>query len=768
VDELTSRRKAGSTGARTLDVADCDREPIHIPGSIQPHGVLLLLADSGAVRQVSENVKEHFGKAASEVLETSLAGLLGESVAREVEKSLPRVADRRRPILLTKFQRAVSQGSRSYYAVGHRTTAGLILELEEAPSQEEVPDIHAFVDEFSLAIESEETISQLSRLTAAEVQRLTGFDRVLVYRFDADWNGLVIGEAVNDRFPSLIDHRFPASDIPAQARELYRINRVRIIPDSEYVPSRIVSAETTAADKPLDLTFSVLRSVSPVHVEYMRNMQTASSMSVSILRDGRLWGLISCHHRDAKRVPFPVRMTCDLFARAFSLRLSALEHSETYRRRIDTKAAYSTLLEVMADRGDFAIALAERPRELLSLTGAQGAALLTGEQCQLVGETPSEEEVRRLAGWLFEKVRQDVFSTDELSKVHPDAAGYKHRASGLLAISVSKIHDSYVLWFRPEVLQTIRWGGNPEKPVIDGETPPRLHPRRSFETWQETVRNRSLPWDETELSAVRELRDAIVGIVLRKAEELALLNVELTRSNQELESFSYSVSHDLRAPLRHIVGYAEMVRESLGDRLAGNDARCIANIIESSEYAGRLVDKLLSYSRLGRADLQLTTIDLNVLLEEVRRDVMRDAGDRSITWEIGPLPSVTADLMMLRMAVRDLAANAVKYTGQKERAVIQVGHRAEPGADVIWIRDNGVGFDMQYSDKLFGVFQRLHRWEDYEGTGIGLANVRRVIERHGGCTWAEAKVDEGATFYFRLPHRTENRRASNAQANPAR
>jgi two-component system, chemotaxis family, sensor kinase Cph1 len=180
------------------------------------------------------------------------------------------------------------------------------------------------------------------------------------------------------------------------------------------------------------------------------------------------------------------------------------------------------------------------------------------------------------------------------------------------------------------------------------------------------------------------------------------------------------------------------------------------------------VDKLLSYSRLGRADLQLTPIDMNVLVNEVRRDVMRDAAGRTITWRIGTLPTVTADLMMLRMAVRDLVSNAVKYTRQKDVAVIEVGHQAERSADVFWIKDNGVGFDMQYSDKLFGVFQRLHRWEDYEGTGIGLANVRRVIERHGGCSWAEGKVDEGATFYFRLPHFMENRGAPYAQAHPAR
>jgi len=753
---------------QNVDTSGCDREPIRIPGSIQSHGVLFLLADDGRVLAVSENVKEHLGQDAKDVLGKSLSTLLGDDNCRDLEDQLQRLPERARATLMSTVDLRDTGRRRVYNALGHRIDHGRVLELEDVPTQENTRDIHAFLDAFSLAAESAESIAQLSRVTSEEVRRLTGFDRVLVYQFDADWHGVVVGESRNDRFPSLMEHRFPASDIPAQARELYRINRVRIIPDSQYVPSPIRSVASLSVLEPLDLTFSVLRSVSPVHVEYMRNMKTAASMSISILREGRLWGLISCHHSEPQSVSFPVRMTCDLLARAFSLRLSALEHSESYLRRIDTKAAYSTLLGAMADRGDFATALAEHPRELLSLTASSGAALLTGDRCLLVGDTPSEDKVRELAGWLFQQVQQDVFSTEELSSRFPQAAGLKHLACGLLAISVSKIHDSYVLWFRPEVLQTIRWGGNPRKSVSEGETPASLHPRRSFETWKETVSDRSLPWQESELSAARELRDAIVGIVLRKAEELADLNVELTRSNKELESFSYSVSHDLRAPLRHIVGYAEMMRESLGDRLVGNEARCIENIIESSEYAGRLVDKLLSYSRLGRAELQLTPINMNLLVDEVRRDVLRDAAGRSISWLVGDLPTVTADLMMLRMAVRDLVANAVKYTRQKSEAVIEVGHSAERSSDVFWVKDNGVGFDMQYADKLFGVFQRLHRWEDYEGTGIGLANVRRVIERHGGCTWADAKVDEGATFYFRLPRFAETQGASYAQTHPPR
>jgi two-component system, chemotaxis family, sensor kinase Cph1 len=733
--------------------AECDREPIHIPGTIQPHGFLLVVREPElTVLQTTENVEQHLGRRAEGILNSALVDVIGPELALGLVSQLDRIPRLGRPILLKTAELPCPEGSRLYHVIGHRSPAGTVLEFEVAPDASTQTDIHAFVDAFTLGVESVDDIGDMARLACEEVQRLTGFDRVLIYQFDEDWNGTVIGEAGTGRLPSLLDHRFPASDIPAPARELYRINRLRIIPDAGYEPVPIVPSQSPLTGEPLDLTFSVLRSVSPVHVEYMRNMGTASSMSVSILRDGRLWGLVSCHHREPKIVSFPIRVTCDLFARAFSLRLSALEHSESYQRRIEVQSAYTDLLAAMANRGDFGLALSERPRELLGLTGATGAALLTAGQCVLVGDTPTESECRSLADWLLQtQQQQDVFATDALPGHFPEGQSPAPSVTGLLAIGVSRIHASYILWFRPELLRTVRWGGNPEKRIELNNGTSRLHPRRSFETWIETVRGRSLPWSEQEVEAARSLRNAIVDIVLRKAEELAELTAELKRSNQELESFSYSVSHDLRAPLRHIVGYAELLRESLAGKASATESRCIANIIDSSEYAGKLVDKLLSYSRLGRAELQRTRIDLNLLMDEIRRDVMRDAVGREVRWTLGPLPTVVGDLMMLRMAFRDLAANAVKYTRNRSEALIEVAARDEESSHVIWVADNGVGFDMQYADKLFGVFQRLHRWEDFEGTGIGLANVRRVVERHGGETWATGEVNGGATFFVRLP-----------------
>ena len=733
---------------------NCDQEPIRIPGQVQPHGLLFVLTGNNfIVSQVSENVHHYLKVKPADALGQPISELLGQDFATVLAARLATINAPARPVLIKILQTRIGGREQTFHCVAHRADNAVLLELEAATDA--APAITALevrevIDAFALNAEESTNAAEICRSTAQIIRHLTDYDRVMLYQFDDDWNGLVVGEDSNGRLPSYLHHRFPASDIPAQARELYRLNRMRLIPDASYAPVPLRPALNPETGKPLDMTFASLRSVSPIHVEYMKNMKTWSSMSISIIVGSKLWGLICCHHTTAKHVAPSVREVCELVARVVSLRLSALSNAVDYERRIQVRSAFSRLLEEMTDRGNFSTALTGKAEELQGFVNAEGAAILQDDHCARVGRTPSEEQVRDLARWLFNDVKQDVFSTDALAEKYPPAAAFADRASGVLAVAVSKIHPSYILWFRPEVVQSIQWAGNPHKSA-DPENPARLHPRLSFDTWMETVRQRSLPWSSREVEGAGDLRNAIVGIVLRKAEELAELNAELNRSNKELEAFSYSVSHDLRAPLRHIVGYGEMLNELGGDKLNDKEKRCITTIIESSEYAGRLVDKLLNYSRLGRAELQSFKIDMNMLVSDSIKFVMRDAGARRISWTVGKLPFAMGDLMMLQMAVRDLLSNALKYTRGRDEAKIDVGSRHEGGENVFWVKDNGVGFDMKYAGKLFGVFQRLHRWEDFEGTGIGLANVRRVIERHRGRTWAEGQEDVGATFFFSLP-----------------
>jgi len=741
-----------TTAAQALDITACEREPIHIPGSIQPHGVLLVL-DAGTLRiqQLSANalpllrcaLDEAAGHAIGEVVAPAAADLVSRLDIRTLREG---------PVVLG----ALTIGDRRYNTLAHLSGPSLVLEFERLDGEEagSLDNLYPQVRAFLNSLQAAGDIADLNRRAARHVREITGFDRVMIYQFDENWNGTVVAEDRNDALPSYLDLRFPASDIPAQARELYRLNRLRLIPDADYRPVPIVPALNPATGAPIDLGQSVLRSVSPVHLEYMRNMGTPSSMSISILEDGRLWGLISCHHATPRHVPAHVRTACDFVGQMLAVQLSAKSRNEEALQRVAYQAIQSDLLGSMAGEPAFIDGLKKNPGGLLDLTDAAGAAIVFADSLSTVGVCPADADILRIVRWLSERdAPADVYVTDHLAEGLPGADAFADRASGLLAISISQLHASYILWFRPEVVRTVTWGGDPTQKVRGAGDPQRLHPRTSFERWKETVRLRSVPWTGVQVDVARMFRGTIVSIVMRRAEELAALNQELTRSNKELEAFSYSVSHDLRAPFRHIVGYAEMLKEKYTGQLDAKAGRYIDVIVESAQSAGKLVDDLLSFSQMGRMTVVPIRIDMNRLVNEVRDVLDTEAEGRAIDWEVGVLPPVDGDPGMIRQALQNLLSNAIKYTRKRTVAHIAVEGRETDQETIITVRDDGVGFDMAYVGKLFGVFQRLHRVEDYEGTGIGLANVRRIAERHGGRSWAEGELDKGAAFHIALPKR---------------
>lgn len=736
------------------DLTACEREPIHVPGSVQSHGVLLALADpAGPIRYASQNAVALTGCAATPLTGITLRDLFGESTGVRLIGQL-RAIQQPHPAFVDTLD---TPNGRRFHLLAHFHDAHHILELEPAGSEPSVslPFLYDLMTTFMERLRPVSDPAEAMDLSAREIRRITAFDRVLIYRFDDNWNGHVLAEDRHPDLPSYNDLWFPASDIPRQARELYRRNRVRLVADASAAPAPLLAHPETAG-KPLDLTYASLRSLSPVHCEYLRNMGVCSSMSASVLhRDRRLWGLISCHHRTPRRVNYQVRAACDFLTQSLSIHLDALEQRDELTARIRMKSLTTGLLAHMAKEERFMDGLRNNGMQLLQLVSASGAAVFFEGTSTLFGETPSDHVIGLLVDELLAQGREGVFHTECLQERFPHLHEFRNCPPGVLATSLSEVHRSYVLWFRPEVITTVKWGGDPRKAVEPDSQSMRIHPRKSFETWKEAVRGRSRPWLAAEVEAVQDLRSAILTILLRKAEELAGLSEELQRSNRELEAFSYSVSHDLRAPFRHIVGYVQLLRESNTGRLDSRDQRYLEKIADSAQFAGTLVDNLLHFSQIGRTALRMRVVDMNLLVEEVRRDAVINLDSRQIEWHIAPMPNVFADPILLRLVWQNLVENALKYTRARESTRIEIGAGLREKEIHFFIRDNGVGFDNAYRDKLFGIFQRLHRMEDYEGTGIGLANVRRIIARHGGRTWAEGEIDRGAIFWFSLPNRGE-------------
>ncbi|WP_432380500.1 GAF domain-containing sensor histidine kinase [Duganella sp. P38] len=526
-------------------------------------------------------------------------------------------------------------------------------------------------------------------------------------------------------------------------------NRVRMIQDAGYMPSRLTPPHNPLTGKINDLSFSALRSVSPVHLQYMRNMGTLASMSVSLVIKGKLWGLISCHHAAPRLLSFHQRTVCEQLGQILALHIKNRCDADELQFRLEVRRSMVRILGGLTQGADFIENLRSVLPELLHFGRAGGVAIVIDDRLIAFGDTPSDQQIGALAAWLGAQVHQEVFHSAHLSAQYPPAADFADSASGLLAMQISRIHQHYLLWFRPEHVYHIDWAGRPDgKQAADGQ----LSPRTSFQLWRQTIHGTSVPWRDGEVELAVEFRTALVGIALERAEQMADLAEELGRANKELEAFSYSVSHDLRAPLRHIVGFADLLMETAGSDNAERRQRFLANIKDAARLAGKLVDDLLSFSQMGRAALRPIRVRMSDLVQGCIDKLAPDLPPHRVDWQVGPLPEVDADPAFLQLALYNLLSNAVKFTGKSDPAVIRISSEQLPGETVFHVADNGVGFNMEYAHKLFGVFQRLHRMEDFQGTGIGLANVRRIIERHGGRVWATSVPGEGATFSFALPN----------------
>ena len=498
----------------------CADEPIAVPGAIQPHGVLLALAEPDlAVVLASANAADLFGPP---VTGRSLDELLGDTDA--VRAGLQRDLAEINPIRLRI-------GDTDVDLVLHRADGLLVAEFEPLPGEERAGGAwQRRLPAVLQRLAATATLEELGDVVARDVRDLTGFDRVMVYRFDPEWNGEVIAEARHADLEPFLGLRYPASDIPAQARVLYETNWLRIIPDAGYRPVPLEPATNPRSGRPLDLSGSILRSVSPVHLQYLANMGVVSSMSVSLIDRGKLWGLVACHHyAGPHRPPYADRAAAEFLARTASLLL----HTKVETGEADDVvgvAQRSAVLAAAVGRAPRALGtvLTEGETSLLDLLAAGGAAVRIGGQLRLLGATPPAQRVVALVQALLAAGRG---ATDAVPQLLPDADDLTDTASGVLAVEVGGGRGDFLAWFRPETVREVTWGGNPYTSKTEPtETGPRLTPRRSFEAWSETVRGTSRPWRAHEVAAARALATQLTEAALARAEEDDRLATTLQRT----------------------------------------------------------------------------------------------------------------------------------------------------------------------------------------------------------------------------------------------
>jgi len=754
-----------------VTITNCDSEPVQTPGCIQGHGALLVLNRSDlCVAQASENSDALLGRAVAALLGQPVSLVLGAQEEASLRRLLGRDDCERNPRYLCTLP---AHDSVPALDVSVHTVDGVVVvEFEATGRSQPRPDPASWdpigrVQHSVARLQKADTLQALGDIATAEIRSLTGLDRVMVYRFHADGHGEIVAENRRDDLAPWLGMHYPAQDIPEPAREIFRQSWIRPLREVGAPLAELVPLAHPDTGRPLTMTHCALRGPSLMHTEYLQNMGVTAGLTLAIRRGDQLWGLITGHHYSgAHDMSFEMRAACELLAVVVSLQHRAAQEREELVYRLQLDNVLQQLVTQAAHEGGLS-ALLDGPPTLLDAMSAGGAALLHRDRWTRAGAVPPEAELQALGAWLANRpelidVERPIFVTDALAREYPPAAAWAGCGGGLMAIALSRTLGDMVLWFRPEALQSVRWSGNPDdKPRVLGPHGMRLTPRRSFELFVDSVRGRSLPWKSVEVDAALRFRAVLMELVVSRAAQLASLNADLARSNDDLDAFAYVASHDLKEPLRGIYKYAHQMATDAAER-NDPDRERLAGLLRLALRMDSLLDSLLHFSRVGRVALLLEPVDVNEVVAEAIE--MVDGRRRDKPAEIVVpvrLPVVQADRVRLREVFVNLLSNALKYN---DRPITQVeigctvagpqapaGDGSPPGV-TFFVRDNGIGIQPRHVDQVFKMFKRLHGRDEFGGgTGAGLTIVRKLVERHGGDVWFESTFGQGSTFFFTIP-----------------
>lgn len=701
----------------SMDITACDREPIHIPGAIQPHG-LLLVVDT-VTRDVVAGAGAIEERLAPEWLGRPLAALLGEDVARMVANM---------PIGAGTAVAAVSVDgiSERFALTAHRIGGERVL-IELEPGMADAPwgtgSPLGWIDAAVTSFERTSDLPMLFERAASTFQTLTGFDRVMLYRFLDEDAGRVVAEARGAGLPSFLHHHFPASDIPKQARALYVRNRTRCIPDVNYVPAPI----RPEGFEMLDLSDVALRSVSPIHVRYLKNMGVAASASISIVKDGVLWGMIACHHYSPRRLSPELRAAAAGLASALARQIRAREEAELYRERLRLRAAEDSLLPRIIGLGDLAPAIRRLMPEMMAMLGATGFAIVDQGRVQAHGTCPPDLAILEIAGWATIRGGGELFVTHELACVMPNAAALVSAAAGVLALPLV---DGGItpLWFRAEQIEEVEWAGNPHKSVALSPDAT-LNPRTSFESWRETVRGRARRWTMEEVEAAHRLRRALHEAA--QNHRLRGLNTALQRTLDDKEAMLLQKDVLMKEVDHRVQNSLQLVSSFLAlQAKAADDPRVREQLTEAR---ARLSAVALVHRRLYR-DEQIQTVDLARYLDELVGDMKQSLGRDWATvmrLDLTPVLMPTDRAINLGLVTTELIINATKYAyggapGPVTITLEQYGNRLRL---IVADQGCGKGNDAPGQGRGFGsrmmtaMMQRLSGSIEYDDNQPGLRAI---------------------------------------------
>ncbi|WP_263262217.1 ATP-binding protein [Pseudomonas sp. RIT-PI-S] len=692
-----------------VTLANCENEPIHTPGSIQPHGALVALAADGRVLSRSQNFAEHLGTDAQpgHPLPAVLLSQLGELVEAGLGAS-EGWGDSAR----------CGEGEASFDVIAHRFKNVIYLEFEPQPLPENA--FHHLAGDAQRIISrirhARDTEALLRRVTAG-IHELTGYDRVMAYRFRPDDSGEVVAEAHRPGLVSYLGQRYPASDIPSQARRLYIQNPTRLIAEVTYDPSPLIPAMHPETGQPFDLSYCELRSVSPIHCEYLNNMGVRGSMSVSIVVGGKLWGLFSCHHQTSKQLAYSVRLSFQMVSQICAALVERLEQIQEGEAINLAQTRIHALEEGLHDAGDLIAALCQASPGLDQLVECEDVAVCLKGRVQTLNGI-ADDAARQMQSHLSMLSDHDLYAVNRWPGSAP-----VNGLCGVLAVRFDRRKNGWIMWFRPEQVENVRWGGKPEKIVDTGPSGPRLTPRGSFEAWEEVVRGQAVPWSRIERNVAERLRQAIANVMFHR----------VSNTDSMRQMLIAALGHDLRTPLQSITMAASMLSDN-----EQRTARLRQAIATSTGRMSRLVSHVMELSRLqaglGMALARVPT-DVSALLGDLANEAELAYPGLSLERDITPGIQANVDPDRLAQVVINLIGNASQHgVGNRARLSLSAG----PKEVLLTVANPAPPMSEHRLQNLFAPFKGTTSQQgNRDGLGLGLYISDAIARAHGGSIRAE-------------------------------
>lgn len=752
-----------NTDLKALEACADNTYPIRDIDHIQPHGCLLVVHwHDLKVVQLSANTEAVLAMTTEQLLGRSLGTLLSPASIEQLQTALVRAE--KTPQRLT-FQTT----EKAFWIYLHRQGDLVVLELE--PDVSDPSDLESLQQQMIEALarfETADTLVNFAQILTDVVSTLLQFDRVMVYRFLPDESGVVIAETKHSVLEAYLGLHFPATDIPAEARVLFLEKPLRWIPDINYQPAPLVPTLNSITAAPLDLSQTWLRGVSPPHVTYLQNMDVASSITIPLVNEQGLWGLIACHHGQPRVIDHKTRNAFVMLAKLANLELSRQQSQERHRYRIQNNHLVATLRQAIEQpEQSTQEALVQEAYTFFSLFEADGLTIVFEDEVAIAGNTPTQTEIASFIPWLIEQ-GQDVWSTDRLGQQYPDSQAWNYQPAGVLAITIALQQPQpasyHLLLFRPEQVQTVTWAGRLGDSLEVSETGElSLCPRNSFHLWKEQLQGQSPPWSAKDLEFAADLNNMLLLAVLKfSADALAAAAQQADIANQAKSEFLANMSHEIRTPMNAVLGFTDLLQPLVHDPVAQNHLEAISS---SGKTLLALINDILDLSKIeaGQMEMHYEPHQLGQIVKDIQnifkqKAIAKGLKLRTILGE--SLPDVLlVDEVRLRQILFNLVGNALKFTeqGQVDIEVDCTPGSAQAGANTIDLKlsvtDTGIGIPVVDQQLIFHAFSQSEGQSKrhYEGTGLGLTITHRLTHLMGGTITLDSQMGRGSTFTCRFP-----------------